>query len=263
MKQGELFGGVLKMLVPKRRPKLAPRLLVTKPRAAGPQSVGVELAGENFTVHIFRKKQARHFTLALARDGTSLRLTLPVRASVVTGLDFVREKQALVLKWLAVRDTALQVAPGCRIPFRGVAHDIVWQADFPRGVERAGTDIRVGGAPDLAGARVRRWLKKQALDDLMHTTQAVALRHQVRVTKIAVNNARARWGSCSSGGSINYSWRLICAPDAARHYVVCHELAHLKHMNHSPQFWAEVARLGGDLSQRVWFKTDGQKVLAL
>jgi predicted metal-dependent hydrolase len=261
--EANLFGSLLTFLRPSRQAKSMPGQRVTKPAAPAVQLIDMVLDGQTVRVHVHRKKQARNYTLSPARDGTSVRLTLPLRASIASGLDFVREKQALVLTWLAAKEQAVVLAPGHVIAFKGVAHAIMWQADFPRGVVCANREIRVGGPQEMAAKRVRRWLRQQALDDLTRTTVAVAAAHQLRVTKIAVNNASARWGSCSSTGAINYSWRLIFAPDAARHYVVCHELAHLAHMNHSVKFWAEVERLGGDLTQRAWFKTEGPKVLAV
>jgi len=55
-----------------------------------------------------------------------------------------------------------------------------------------------------------------------------------------LSNARSRWGSCTSQGDIRLNWRLIQAPPSIINYVICHELAHLKEMNHSAQYWAIV-----------------------
>jgi hypothetical protein len=59
----------------------------------------------------------------------------------------------------------------------------------------------------------------------------------VHLTSPKLSTARTRWGSCSSKGDINLNWRLALIPQALRHYVAIHELAHLKHMNHSREFW--------------------------
>ena len=63
---------------------------------------------------------------------------------------------------------------------------------------------------------------------------------------VRINSAKARWGSCSSKGNVNFSWRLIMASHHAIDYVIIHELAHLKEMNHSPRFWAIVAEFMPD-----------------
>lgn len=253
MKQLTLFADFLDALLPARQAKTSLRPSLKKP--AGPQRIEVSLGARTVTVQVVRRTGTRHFTLSLTRDHQAVRLSLPQRASLKDGLLFVQEKRDLLMKWLDAEKPTLKIAPGVRIPFKGVPHLIVWRADLPRTVVLTDGEIHVGGPEGLAGKRVLRWLKAQALVDLTSTTQHVAAAHDIRVTKISVNNAVARWGSCSADGSINYSWRLIFAPDAARHYVVCHELAHRTHMNHSPAFWREVARLGGDLMQKQWFKT--------
>ena len=72
----------------------------------------------------------------------------------------------------------------------------------------------------------------------------------VRPASIKITGARTRFGSCSSKGSICFSWRLMQYPDAAIDYVVVHELAHLRHMNHSAAFYAEIARVMPDFEAR-------------
>ncbi len=247
MKQLDLFGALL------RRAKQISRPTVKKPAAPG--HIEIDLDGRMVRVELHRRKSARHYTLSLSRDGTAVRLSLPLRASLASGLAFVQEKKTLVRKWLEEAPAPTALCPGSLIALHGVPHQIVWQADLPRTVFVEENIINVGGPENLARARVLRWLKAEALADLSRLTREIAAAHDIAVTKISVNNAAARWGSCSSDGSINFTWRLILVPPAARHYVVCHELAHRRHMNHSPAFWREVLRLGGDLSQRAWFKT--------
>jgi hypothetical protein len=65
-----------------------------------------------------------------------------------------------------------------------------------------------------------------------------------------IRNQRRRWGSCSADGTLRFNWRLVMAPPAIIEYVVVHELAHLRVPNHSPAFWAEVARFIPDYKAR-------------
>lgn len=73
----------------------------------------------------------------------------------------------------------------------------------------------------------------------------------LRPSKLTITGARTRFGSCSSRGSICFSWRLMTYPDAAIDYVVVHELAHLRHMNHGKGFYAEIARVMPDYRERA------------
>ena len=95
--------------------------------------------------------------------------------------------------------------------------------------------------------RVYRALAKEHLTD---RTFAFAAQMAVNPTCIKINGAQTRWGSCSSKGSINYSWRLITAEDSVIDYVVVHELAHLLQMNHSARFWSIVQSVLPDFEKR-------------
>ncbi len=80
--------------------------------------------------------------------------------------------------------------------------------------------------------------------------------HKFKTLKIS--NAKTRWGSCSSFGNINLSWRLIMAPESIIDYVIIHELSHLKEMNHSSRFWKEVEKYIPDhKKRRLWLKQNG------
>jgi predicted metal-dependent hydrolase len=77
-----------------------------------------------------------------------------------------------------------------------------------------------------------------------------------------VRNQRTRWGSCSPRGVVSLNWRLVQVPEAVRDYVILHELAHRRHMNHSERFWDEVRRLCPDfeVSER-WLRENSRFVL--
>jgi predicted metal-dependent hydrolase len=65
----------------------------------------------------------------------------------------------------------------------------------------------------------------------------------VSARRVTVKDTRSRWGSCAPDGTVMFCWRLVMAPDLVQDYVVAHEVAHLRHMNHGPRFWALVAEL--------------------
>lgn len=108
----------------------------------------------------------------------------------------------------------------------------------------------------VVSRKVLQWYRREALEDFTRRTQLLTNRIGVEVPPITLSSARTRWGSCNSRGEIRLNWRLIQAPPHIIHYVVAHELAHLKEMNHSPKFWAIVGKLCPDyLAARHELKT--------
>ena len=109
--------------------------------------------------------------------------------------------------------------------------------------------------------RIERYLRQKALKILQTETAAYAARLGFDGVKVSLFDANGRWGSCTPGRkAIRYSWRIILAPPAVLSYLCAHEVAHLRHPDHSPRFWAEVKTLyGGDYKPaRNWLKTEGQ-----
>lgn len=113
-----------------------------------------------------------------------------------------------------------------------------------------GANLRVVApdATDQAAIRraVLRWLGRYAREDFQRRLELLSAKLGVKTPPLYLSNARTRWGSCNSRGEIRLNWRLIQAPPRIIHYVICHELAHLKEMNHSPKFWGWVERLCPD-----------------
>ncbi|RZL01500.1 MAG: M48 family peptidase [Rubrivivax sp.] len=97
-----------------------------------------------------------------------------------------------------------------------------------------------GVAPELIGEAVQSWLKKQAKQRFDARVKHFAPMLGVNVTRLSLSSARTRWGSASVDGSIRLHWRLMHFADHVIDYVVVHELAHLREMNHSPRFWEVV-----------------------
>ncbi len=98
----------------------------------------------------------------------------------------------------------------------------------------------------LIARKVIQWYKKQALVDFTRRLEIFSSKLGVSFTSFNLSNAGSRWGSCNSRKEIRLNWRLLQAPPHIINYVVCHELAHLKEMNHSAKFWATVASIYPD-----------------
>ncbi|WP_460051703.1 M48 family metallopeptidase [Sessilibacter sp. MAH2] len=102
------------------------------------------------------------------------------------------------------------------------------------------------------------WYKEQALRVLSEKSFALAKLINQDFTEVRVRKTKSRWGHCTSKGVLQYNWLIMLAPEAIADYLVAHEVSHLRHFNHSPEFWSLVASLCPDYQQRRrWLKSEG------
>lgn len=102
------------------------------------------------------------------------------------------------------------------------------------------------------------WYKKQAREVITKRVEYYAHKYNLQYKNIRITSAETRWGSCSSSNNLNFTWKLIMAPQDVVDYVVVHELAHTLQKNHSQKFWNEVKAMMPDYKQKEkWLKEKG------
>ena len=208
---------------------------------------------------IVRHPRARALKLSLDPVTGRARLTLPRRAALGPALAWVDGKAA----WLAAQRARLPepqpFAPGAVLPVADMVLTIDWTTGPSRTVRRDGDRLVTQGPIDTLPRRIERWLRCEALDLLSRETAEFASLAGVGVTRVAVGDAKGRWGSCASSGVIRYSWRLLLAPGFVRRATAAHEVAHRVHMNHGPAFHALVAKLLGEepVAAHAWLRRHG------
>ena len=115
--------------------------------------------------------------------------------------------------------------------------------------------------PKLTQAQVEA-LADQALDAIPRLVRQYAPKVGVTYGRITIRNQKTRWGSCSSGGNLNFNCLLMLTPPGVQAYVVVHELCHRKEMNHSKAFYSEVLRVFPDYWKwDKWLKENGDKLM--
>jgi len=172
-----------------------------------------------------RHPRARRYVIRVQDDG-SVRVTVPRWGSRREAMAFVERERS----WIAKQLERLERQ---RLSERDRPLSAPW-AD-----------------PDVA-----RESRKRARRELADRLLALAREHGLSVRKVSVRSQKWRWGSCSRDGHICLNWRLVLMPDAARDYVLVHELMHLKRLDHSPTFWRLVARACPDYqAQRAFLRT--------
>ena len=210
-------------------------------------------------LEVVRHPTARRVRLSIDPASGRARLVVPRRAGLKAALAWAETKA----DWLAQQRAALPqpqpFAPGTTLTVEDRALAIVWTPGLRRRVEVMEDALSLSGPEETIARRVEAWLKRTALDRLTAETAEFAALAGVEVARVAVGDARGRWGSCASSGSIRYSWRLILAPGWVRRATVAHEVAHRVHMNHGAAFHALVAELlGADPTPaRAWLKRHG------
>lgn len=214
------------------------------------------------TVTLRRSGRARRLSLRVSQLDGRVTLTLPSHAGEDEGLSFLREKEDWIRTHLDRRPEDTPVGAGTMLPFRGQMLPIV-QAQIKR-VCVQDAQLLLPRKTRHPGAAIAAFLKLAARDYLAarsdHHAAALGRGYQ----RLVLRDTRSRWGSCSSRGALMYSWRLIMAPDAVSDYVAAHEVAHLEEMNHSPAFWAVVARLCPDYqAPRRWLRENGSMLHAI
>ena len=185
-------------------------------------------------------------------------LTLPKRAALGDGLQFLTGHADWLVGQLAAVPPARPFADGLTIPLRGVTHRVRHRPEARGTVWLEDGEIQVAGRIEHMARRVRDWLIRTARADFTARVEALAERVGRKPGRIAIRDAKSRWGSCTASGNLTLSWRMILAPEPVAHYLIAHEVAHLVHMNHRPDFWALVRRLDPDMdAARRWLRRNG------
>jgi predicted metal-dependent hydrolase len=102
------------------------------------------------------------------------------------------------------------------------------------------------------------WYKERAKALIPRRVSQLAAQYGFEYQRIRITSARTRWGSCSSRGTLSFTWRLVMAPEEMIDYVIVHELVHLHIHNHSKEFWTKVGLImPGYKAKRLWLKKNG------
>lgn len=146
--------------------------------------------------------------------------------------------------------------------YRGEEYSLVFEVTKKTHIEIAGHYIIVGLRQDITKDRIpeiiRRWYIAKAREFFNERVAVYSPNIGIEPSRIFVRGQSKRWGSCSSRGNLNLNWKLVMAPPVILDYVVVHELCHLWHPNHGPEFWRLVGDIMPDYARhREWLKRNG------
>jgi predicted metal-dependent hydrolase len=241
---------------------MATRALLYR-RPHEPSTLVIKHGSQFFAIRLRRHRRARRYTLRINPTDREAILTMPPRGTLAEAREFAQLHGGWIAARLGRLPKAAPFEPGTLVPVRGVSHRIVHRAAHRGTVWTETRDsgekvLCVAGDCDFIARRVHDHLKREARRDLQKAAQAHALTLAVRVKRLSIRDQSSRWGSCTSAGSLSFSWRLILAPPFVLDYLAAHEVAHLVEMNHSTRFWRVVARICPHVERaKRWLDTHG------
>ena len=233
-------------------------------KAPAPSASEIEIshAGEIYRVALKRVANSRRYTLRVRAASRDILLTMPARGTLRVAREFAERHAAWIGVRLARLPQPIVFTPGASAPLRGEPHRIVHRPGA-RGVvwvetSAEGPILCVAGEAPHVPRRVADYLKREARRDLEAAVACHAALAGVKPRRLSLRDTVSRWGSCSTTGALNFSWRLILAPPYVLDYLAAHEVAHMVHMNHSSMFWKLTARLFPDMDRaEAWLKAHG------
>ena len=211
-----------------------------------------------------RSARARRISLKICPRQATVIVTLPARGSRHAGMALLTEHAAWIAQRLAAIEAPTVLAPGADIPVGDVPHRILHAPERRgAGVIEDGVII-VTGAAEFLPRRVIDLLRAEAARRIAAALAPHAAALGVRPAAVRLKDTQSRWGSCAANGTLAFTWRLVMAPDWVLDYVVAHEAAHLRELNHSPRFWALVeGRTPHRRAATGWLKRHGPGLLRI
>jgi predicted metal-dependent hydrolase len=221
----------------------------------------LRFAGFDATVRWRRSTRARRVSLRIDTRSGAVVVTLPLRASRQTGMALLREHSVWLMGRIAALPRAIMLDAGASVPLCGVSHTV---RHLPAGRGGAWVDdgeIVVSGGAEFIARRIIDFLRAEARRRLTALVAEIST-DTIVARRISIKDTHTRWGSCTATGTLMFNWRLVMAPVEVQHYVVAHEMAHLKFMDHGPAFWALVRRLTThEAFAEDWLRRHGASLL--
>ena len=212
----------------------------------------IALAGHRVDYRLVRRRGRRGVGLKI--DGTGMMVAASLTTPIGSIEDMIGKNSQWVLKklseWSHRKIQAQRWETGEIVHLMGEALTLM----IDEGATRSSIEQSMGhlfvrlakADPAAIEKATQAWYKRQALPHLAQRAFFFSKLHGLAPPRVFLSSANSRWGSCNSRREVRFSWRLIKARPALIDYVVCHELAHLRHMDHSPAFWQEVERMCPD-----------------
>jgi predicted metal-dependent hydrolase len=211
-----------------------------------------------------RNNRARRVSLRIDPTGGTVVVTLPTRASRKAGMALLMGHAEWIANRLAALPEAVVFIDGATVPICGLPYRIRHAPEAKGAAFLLDQELHVTGAAEFLSRRVRDFLRHEARRRLGALVMAKAGLIAIVPKRVTIKDTTSRWGSCAPDKSVALSWRLVMAPPFVQDYVVAHEVAHLRHMNHGPKFWSLVDELTPHTKAAIpWLRAEGARLLRI
>ncbi len=239
-----------------------PRKRFRKPDLIG--IFNIEFQGKIVSYTLKRSSQARYIRMEIRPD-QGLVVVIPRGVSAHQVNDFIRNREKWVTTHLRRHLNHLEpngnkpISNGDVVDYLGSGLKIKTLNDPDKpAIVRIREDcleVNLNHTGTELAAALEDWYRFQAGVLIKTKLDWMSLRMDLKYTTVALRGQRTRWGSCSQNGTLSFNWKLLKMPEPVIEYVVIHELAHLKEMNHSRKFWSLVAKFCPEYKiHRKWLR---------
>ena len=214
-----------------------------------------------FDIKVIKSPRAGKLILKIdAKDRIPV-LTIPKYCSARKAVEFVEKHQDWIDECLAQIPQKRKFYDGEKISLFGKEYTICHDEKAKSGVFFQEDKIVVSGHIEFLHRRLTDFIKQQAQKKFRTASEKLAQKLECQVNSVCIKDTKSRWGSCSNRGNINYNWRIALAPDFVIKYLIAHEVSHLKHPDHSADFWQCVEKHCKQAQNgRLWLKEHGKEL---
>ncbi|WP_417409687.1 M48 family metallopeptidase [Hoeflea sp.] len=237
-------------------------------KTPAPRPVAVTVNGRDLPLTVRENARATRMTLRIEPGGQALKLTIPKGLPGREIDEFLTRHHGWLMTRLARVEETGPLADQGMITIRGVEHRIKMTGKLRGLAEQTEIDgvptLLLSCLPEHVGRRVSDHLKRVAKTEMERLVREHAATLGKPFRSISYKDTKSRWGSCTSEGNLSFSWRIAMAPDFVIDYLAAHEVAHLKEMNHGPDFWAACKALCPRTKEaKRWLKQNGSRLFAV
>lgn len=222
------------------------------------EPIPVKHGDQSFSVGVRVSARAKRIRLKVTDRGAEV--VLPRWARRRDAHQAVMSNQAWLARHVQRLAASMEVSPDdSTVLIEGIEYKLVHDLGDKPLVLIEGDTVHVGGSEPAHA--LSAWLQKLARERFAAIIEDRSAEMGLFPARVSIRDQKTKWGACTSRGTVTFNWRLVMAPPAVLDYVVVHELAHLKELNHSPRYWAIVERFCPEhVRHRKWLRDNGSRL---